>query len=591
MSPTSFSYTRVPKSTALFLDYLYQFERVQKFYGASPPFELTSYQEVAQKISGRRDRNSLVELLTRQNQALGCSEAALANVRRLRDPGTLAVVTGQQVGLFSGPAFTIYKALTAVRLAQFLAEKGLPCIPVFWLATEDHDLEEVGHAAVLSEGGEMVSLSDSGTGAAQRSSVGYIELSSQVTAALDRLEQALPAGEPRDRLLLDLRETYTPGARWGEAFGRFMARLFSRFGVVMIDPLNDDLHQLARTGYERALREASSLRKLLQNRSKELSESGYHAQVHVGDDSTLLFAMRDGSRAAIRQRDSEFYLEGAEATDIASIERWIASRPLDFSPSALLRPVIQDTMLPTVAYVAGPAELAYFGQAQVLYPEFGRPMPVIFPRAGFTLADHRLGRLLEKYELSLEDVWKGEEHLRRRIAVAGVESDGCQPRAAALGDSSENSGQPDSRLDDPDPASPAAMARVRENVPAAVSSLEGWAARLDQAEGNLRRLLEGLREDVQVIDPTLRDAISHGEEKIVYQIGRLKGKISRAVIERSEVLQRHERDLIRFLSPAGNLQEREISGIYFLACAGYELLDRLLPEIQTAAAEHRFFIY
>lgn len=581
------SYAQAPKATALFLDYLYRFDRVRRFYEASP-FDLAGYQEVAREVAAQhRDRDSLVEILTRQNQGLFCSESTLTNLRRLRQPGTLAVVTGQQVGLFSGPAFTLYKALTAVRLSQQLTSWGLDCIPVFWLATEDHDLEEVATAAVLDDAGELVELSDPGDRPAPHCSVGYVALSPQITLTLNRLEQVLPPGEPRDKLLSDLRECYLPGSRWGEAFGRLMARLFSRFGVVMIDPLNEEIHQAARGGYAQVLHEASSFRRLLQTRSKELEDSGYHAQVRVGDDSTLLFASRNGNRAAIRQRDSNFYLEGENGRAAEDLEAWIARRPLDFSPSALLRPIIQDTVLPTVAYVAGPAELAYLGQAQVLYRQFGRPMPVLFPRTGFTLANQKIGRLLEKYQITLEDVWQGEEHVRRRIATAGLARDGDRawPDKSEAGDDS----RPPRQLEDP-ARSENALARATNAVPS-IADADSWAARLGQTETTLKQLLRHLRDDVEAIDPTLIEAVRHSEEKMMYQLDRLKGKISRAAVQRSEVMRRHEQELIRFLVPAGNLQEREISGIYFLAHAGYELLDRLLSEIPTTRAEHRLFIY
>jgi uncharacterized protein YllA (UPF0747 family) len=211
----------------------------------------------------------------------------------------------------------------------------------------------------------------------------------------------------------------------------------------------------------------------------------------------------------------------------------------------LLRPIVQDSLLPTVAYVAGPAELAYLGQAHAIYPIFDRTMPVIFPRAGFTLVDRRVRRLMEKYRLGLEDVWKGEDHLSRKIAAAGFSEGGA----------------------------------------------EGWAERFDQTQEDLQKNLERLRKDVERLDPTLLDALKHTEEKIAYQMDRLKGKLSRAALERSGLLARHQQTLLRFLMPRKNLQEREVSGVYFLGCAGYELLDRLLGQIQTRSSDHQVVDY
>ena len=406
-------YTRVPKSSALLLDYLYHFDRVAQFYNGSP-FDAESYRRLADDLKGlQRNRAELAAILERQNKAFGCAEPTLANIRRLNDPATFAVVTGQQVGLLSGPAFTLYKALTAVKLAQWLSEQGLPSVPVFWLATEDHDLEEVAHTAVFDQEYNLAPLADTGEGPSPRSSVGYVKLTGQTTAALDRLEAALAearsTGEDAEAskvLLQDLRATYRPGATWGQAFGGFMARLFSRWGVVLLDPLDESIHRLAAPTYEQAMTRARELRERLRERSQQLIAAGYHAQVRVGDDATLLFLARDGNRTALHQRDGEFVLDGADRASSADrfsstdLMARIKSRPIDVSPNALLRPIVQDSLLPTVAYVAGPSELAYLGQSHAVYTEFGRPMPAVFPRAAFTLIDRRTEKRLEKYRLT-----------------------------------------------------------------------------------------------------------------------------------------------------------------------------------------------
>ena len=541
MDSTSIPYTRVPKSSALYLDYLYRFDRVARFYNGHP-FEFASYKTLAGQLQDSHAVHpALADLLAKQNEAFGCGEATFENIRRLSEPGTVAVVTGQQVGLVSGPAFTLYKALTAVRLAQALSAQGLPAVPVFWLATEDHDLEEVAHTAAFDEGYELVPLRDNGIPPAPRSSVGHVKLSTEIDVALDRLEALLGGGEPRGQLLRDLRASYQPEVTWGEAFGRFMTRLFSRWGVVMLDPLCEPVHRLSAWIYATAVERAAELREQLQERSSALVRAGYHAQVHAAEDSTLVFASRDGNRLPLSQRNGEFFLDGTERLSLAELKAWAEKRPLDFSPNVLLRPIVQDALLPTVAYVAGPSELAYLGQGQALYAAFGRPMPVVFPRAGFTLVDRRIQRLLAKYRLSLEDVWQAEEHLRRKIAAAGFR--------------------------------------------------EGWSERFDQSEQELSRLLERLQQDIETIDPTLLDSLRQAQEKMTYQMERLRGKVSRAALQRSALLARHEQALLRFLMPHKDLQERRVSGVYFLGRAGYEVLERLLNQIQTSSSDHHVLVY
>jgi bacillithiol biosynthesis cysteine-adding enzyme BshC len=519
------------------VDYLYQFERVSDFY-EGPPYELSSYEAVAARLpSFEWKREEVCAILSRQNKAFGCGEATFENLRKLSQAGSFAVVTGQQVGLFGGPAFTIFKALTTVRLANYLTEQGIPVVPVFWLATEDHDLAEVAEVGTLDSEYHLISLADRGDSASPRSSVGNVRLTPQSSESLARLEAGVPPGPARESLLQDLRQTYSPGTTWADAFGQFMARLLDPWGVILLNPLDPDVHQLGAGVYSQALERAPELRARVLERSHALLESGYHAQVNVAEDSTLLFVTREGNRLPIHQRDAEYFIEGTQKTCVEELRSELAEDPMAFSPNVLLRPLVQDTLLPTLAYVAGPSELAYLAQAQVLYQAFGRPQPVFFPRAAFTLVDHRIQRLLEKYHLSVEDVWQGEEHLSRKIAAVGL--------------------------------------------------AEGWSERFEQAQQDMANLLDRLRADIERLDPTLLEALQHAQEKIHYQMDRLQGKVSRAGLARSELLQRHAQSLTRFLMPHKDLQERQVGGAYFLGRAGHELLPRLLSEIQPDSPGHQ----
>jgi bacillithiol biosynthesis cysteine-adding enzyme BshC len=537
MTGTLISYKHVPHSTGLFLDYLYDFDRVARFYSA-PPYTLSSYQAVASHLPGFEGKRAEVcAILMRQNQAFGSGAATFENLQRLAQAGTYAVVTGQQVGLFGGPAFTIFKALTTVRLANYLAEQGIPVVPIFWLATEDHDLAEVAEVATLDDEYNLVSLTDHGESPSPRAPVGTVRLTTESAHALVQLEACLPPGSPRDALLQDLRETYTPGATWVEAFGGFMARLLSRWGVILLNPLDPAVHQLSAAVYAQALERAPELRAKLLERSQSLIGSGYHAQVKVAEESTLLFVTREGNRLPVHERNGDYLVDGAQKTRIEELRRELSADPLAFTPNALLRPLVQDFLLPTIAYIAGPSELAYLGQAQVLYQALGRPQPVFFPRAAFTLLDHRIQRLLDKYRLSVEDVWLGEAHLTGKIAAVGL--------------------------------------------------AEGWSDRFDQAQQDMTSLLTRLQGDVERLDPTLLEALRHAQEKIQYQMDRLRGKVNRAGLARSELLTKHAQALMRFLMPQKDLQERRVGGAYFLGRAGYELLPRLLSEIQIDSPGHQ----
>ncbi len=534
-------YTRVPKSSRLLLDYLYDFDRVAEFFTASP-FGLAGYQAVASQLAAQEsERGKLADILAKQNQSFGSSPAVFNNIERLRHKGTFAVVTGQQVGLFSGPVFTLYKALTAIRLAQWLSEQGLPSVPVFWLATEDHDLVEVSQATVLDDEYARVTLADPGERPSPKSPVGLTKLTAGVTETLNRLEAALPTGDSRASLMQDLRECYQPGQTWTQGFARLMARLFGRWGVILVDAFDLSLRELSAKACSLAVERSADFRGKLLERSRKLEESGYHAQVHVADDSTLLFLMEGSDRLVLRQSSDGFVREDGARFSTAELKGLAANEPTRFSSNVLMRPIVQDALLPTLAYVAGPSELAYLGQAQAIYAAFGRPMPVVFLRAGFTLVDPRAARLLEKYQITVEDVWQGEEHLNGKIARAGL--------------------------------------------------ADGWAERFDQSERELTALLERLRKDIESLDPTLLDSLKNAEEKMKYQLERVRGKLSRAALQRSELLGRHQQAVRRLLFPEKDLQERHVCGAYFLARASYALLDRVLNEIRVESSDHQVFLY
>jgi bacillithiol biosynthesis cysteine-adding enzyme BshC len=544
MDCVSLPYSRVPKSSKLLVDYLEHYEKVGRFYDGSP-FLPETYDRLRQQLHGfQTDRGTLVNVLLEQNKAFGAGEQTMENIRRLSDPETLAVVTGQQVGLFSGPAFTLYKALTAIRLSQTLNARGVKTVPVFWLASEDHDLEEVAQAYTLNDDYEAIHLHDPGDRPAPQSPVGRVKLTGAIFEQINRLESLLPAGDGGEQLLEDLRAAYQPGVTWSESFARFLTRLFGRWGVVLLDPMDEAIHRLAAPIYQEALRHADVLRSRLQARSAELVKAGYHAQVHIAEDSTLLFAERQGNRLPVhrsRVDGRRFSIGDGQLASLEDLESEIEDRPLNFSPNVLLRPVVQDTLLPTIAYVAGPSELAYLGQAQVLYSTFARPVPAVFPRCGFTLVDRRIERWMEKYGVAVDDVWQGKEHLTQLIASTAF--------------------------------------------------AEGWSERFDQMQLDMAQLLSRLRKDIEVLDPTLMDALNHAEEKMQHQIERLKGKLTRSALNRSEVLARHEQALLRSIVPEKELQERLLSGVYFLGRAGYGLLELLLEQIPADSSGHNIMSF
>jgi bacillithiol synthase len=520
----------LPGIALLYTAFLNDFPRVSEFYRHPP--NLSGIQRAIEELRfDEAMRRGVVEVLRVQNRAFGCDEEAIRNLDRLRD-GAVAVVTGQQVGLFGGPAYSIYKALTAIRIARELSETGTEAVPVFWLATEDHDLAEVDHTFFLKRGGlERFDISTEGI--ADRR-VGEIRLGEAVRGIVSQATNILegPAAEEVSRWLS---ESYLPEETFGTSFAKLMTRIFAGRGLIFLDPISLELHRLASRTMLRAVAEHKSLAEELFARSADLEKSGYHAQVKVTEQSTLVFRIVDGQRLPLRSSNGGFAAgrkqESAEETLNA-----MELHPEEFSPSALLRPVTQDTLLPTVAYIGGPAEIAYHAQTSLVYEKLLGRAPAILPRAAFTLVPAHVANLFKKYNLGIQDVLAGRHRLHAKMEA--------------------------------------------EALPHALSS------RFDEGEKAIKAVLESLREPLARLDQTLAGALDTASEKMLYQFTGLRSKAGRAEGFRTGVLNTHENEIANSLLPNNSLQERSLCLLPFLAAEGGELLDRLDRHIKVGTGEH-----
>lgn len=516
------SFREIPQTTKLFATFLEDFGRVARYYGQSPTLGgiVAAAKEVQLDPAVRR---GVVEVLRGQNRRFAGTDAVDEHLARNLDrlaKGAVAIVTGQQVGLFTTPAYSFYKAMTAVAYAEELTRQGIEAVPVFWVATEDHDLAEINHAAWTRPTGLAEFALAVGEGEEGRR-VGEIKLGEAIAApvvtAVDTLE-----GPYAGDVALALRESYAPDETYGSAYAKLMARLVAGRGIIFLDPLDARLHHFAAGIYRRALDEADGLRDLLLARSKELERGGFHAQVKVARESTLLFYNVDGIRQPLRQRNGKYFAGSATFT-ADELRAAIESVPEAFTPNVLLRPVVQDTLLPTAAYVGGPAEIAYMAQAQVVYRQLLGRMPAMLPRASLTIIEPAVARLLKKYELDFRDVMRGRQYLRARMEVKSL------PR--------------------------------------------GLARRFAKDEKTLRKLLDAYRRTLERLDGTLNGALALTERKILHQFLNLKRKAGRAENFRTGVLDRHERILVDALYPHRGLQERTLSALPWLAAYGPEFLD------------------
>lgn len=521
----------LPHTTPLYAAYVEDFPAVARFYAYPPTSEQVS-QFARQTPADPGMRRAVAEVLRSQNRGFGADDAVEAALDRFAG-GAAVIVTGQQVGLFSGPAYTIYKAATALRTAADLAAAGTPAVAVFWLAAEDHDLEEIDHAYWPTRG-EPQRLELPPEGATKRR-VGNVALGEGVSALVARAAE-LTEGPARQQVLAAIGESYRPGETYGSAFGKLMARIFAGTGLILLDPMSPELHRLVAPIYRAAIEQHSELTKGLMERSATLEKAGYHAQVRVASENTLLFVDVDGERTPLRARDGELAL-GTRPLSSAEARKLFEESPALFSPNALLRPVVQDFLLNTIAYVGGPAEVAYLAQGAVVYQRLLGRMPVILPRASFTLVDARAARALRKYGLELADMFRGQAQVRSKMEQLLL---------------------------------PAEL-----------------ASRLSESEKALREMLVGLREPIAKLDATLVGALETAENKILYQFSNLAGKAAHAVAQRSAVLDAHERELVGALYPNGELQERLLCFLPMLAAQGMGLLEELVRRAVPGGAKHQ----
>ena len=517
-------FSSIPHTTRLFDDYLHHFDRVKQFY-AQPPLRQDWWANEIKKISYPAERRNVVAaILERQNREFGAGEKTFNNIQRLRE-GAAAVVTGQQVGLFGGPVFCILKALTAVTMAE---KAG--AVPVFWLATEDHDFEEIN--TVNLPAGDHLQKFTVNAPHQEGAPVGTIVFSDEIAAAVAQVEAIFGKSEVSELLA----SSYRKGETFGTAFAKFYARIFSDLGMVFLNPLDPELHRVAQPVFRLALEKSEEINQALLARNHELEAAGYHAQVKVTPSHTLCFYFEDGARIPVRHVDGEFFI-GERKLAAAELLQETERCPEKFSANVLLRPLVQDYLLPTLCYIGGPSEIAYFAQIEVVYCKLaGRVTPIV-PRIFATLVEPRAAKLLDRYQLSLADMLNTPEKTRELVAARAL---------------------PDSIL----------------------KSFDSAAEHLEQALALLQGPLEKL-------DRTLVDAAENAGSKMRYQLQGVRDKAARAEARKNTEVLRHADELITALYPNKELQEREVGAAYFLLKYGRGVVEQLKAAARPGCGEHQ----
>ncbi|WP_263368437.1 bacillithiol biosynthesis cysteine-adding enzyme BshC [Edaphobacter bradus] len=530
MSVECYPITILPHVSQIYRDYLVMGESapdaaVRRWYGSGNtggPFAGGWMRSELPEIAAGR----LADELKRQNEGFGAGPAALANIEKLRS-GARAVVTGQQVVLLGGPLLTLLKAATAVSRAKAATKaSGVEHVPIFWMATEDHDLAEVDRVALLTK--TSVETLRAGLHVPHAVPVGGVTPGTEIDAVLERATELLEYAPVSEWL----RECYQPadGSRptLASGFGRLISRVFAEQGLVVIDASTREFHAQGASTLRYAIEHAAELQSTLIARSEELVREGYHAQVLVAEGASLLFLLDEHTREriALRRTPDAQWRAGGDLYTEEELLSILDRTPERLSPNALLRPVFQDTILPTAAYIGGPAEIAYFAQSAVLYERIlGRLTPVL-PRLSATLIEPAIAAVMSKDEIQLPDAMTTADDLAQRLGARAMPIV-LKKKLAAVGNALEDE-------------------------------------------------LSALTEYLRGMDPNLAASAGTSGSKMRYQMNRLRRMAANYELQKEASLRKHAEAITLNAFPDGHPQERLLAGVWFLARYGEGLIERLV---------------
>ena len=522
MQIKNYPFKKLPFSD-LYKTYLDNFSTLGDFYETNP-FDFQAVKAKADQVLCSFDRSSIVELLTDFNQRFDTTDAAFANIKRFEDKQSLAIVTGQQLGVYGGPAYTAYKTLTAVHLAQAWEKKlNRPVIPVFWLADEDHDYEEVNSITLL-DGNKMRTAALPGLHN-YRPPVSELVLPEDLAHIRKEAREAMPGTDFTDKLWEMLDACFHPGVRFDQAFGNFIAKLFSGHGLVLAGSNTRPVKKLAGSWLKTAIESADEIRDALERQSAKIKIQ-FRQQATLYDSN--LFYLDEPGRVKIIRNGTHWKTDTGQHWQTQELLEEIDQYPERFSPNVFLRPVLQDKLLPTLGYVAGPGEIAYYGQMKTMYRFFDSSMPVIFPRMSATVIEPAIDRIAQELPFEIHEYDKRIEDLETEFVDRTEQLD----------------------------------------IEAVFSE---WKHKIEE-------LAAPETEKIMAIDPTLKGAAGKATTVYLKELDKLENKVYRAVKKQEQIQLNRIRRIKSQLFPGG-LQERNIATIYYMNKYGTDIWDRILQQL------------
>ncbi len=547
----SVEYKKLPNFSQLFLDYISsdgeKKNEVNKFFFADYKEKEEIFKVIDSKLHNYNanryfDKHTLTDVLKRQNMSFGANEKSAANIELLQEENTFAVVTGQQVGLYTGNIYTIYKTITAVKLAEDLKEKfpQFNFVPVFWLESEDHDLEEANHIHLINRQNELVRIGydeivpDEDVSKRNAKPVGSLKFDSKINEINEQLAAALMDTEYKPKILEKINSFYREGNDYKTAFAEFMNWIFKDYGLVFIDCSDSEIKKLLTPVFEKELNTSPKMCEAIINTSAEL-EKHYDLQVkpkvinlfYIHNGNRLLIEPREGNRYALRNSKRRFEQE--------ELMKILFEDPENFSPNVVLRPLCQDYLLPTIAYVGGPSEVSYFAQLKPAYEHYDITMPVIYPRISVSIVESKINKFLKNYDINFEDIFDHKKLL----------------------------------------------AKVVEKI-SEVKIEDEFSKFYD----DLNRVFYDMKNMTAKVDKTLLNTVDNQKDKVIQNLELFKNKLTNAQANKSDTTTSQLDKVTNNIFPKGSLQERVINISYFLNKYDDTIIKKLFDELDINRFEH-----
>lgn len=532
-------FRKIPGTTKLFADFLYDFGKVERFYAGDFRKD-KNYLRVFKSIKDKKyQREKVSSILKDQNQRFGCPDEVFKNIELLKEPDSLVVFTGQQVGLFGGPLFTIYKAISILKLAQGLSFRfSRSFIPIFWLDSEDHDFEEVRSTSLLDKENQLEEIRYSPAKAPSGVPMYKVVLEEEISSCVEKLISSLHPTEFKNEIIQTLEDCYTKGETLSNSFARWMTKLLGKYGLVIADPGDKELRKLTVGFFLKEIDNPGRSMGLVRETGKNLESSGYHQQVVKSEEMVNLFLEVDKKRSTLRWSGEAIHIDGVDRKlSQNELRQIIEQEPERLSPNVILLPLMRSHLFPTAAYIGGPGEISYYAQLKSVFDFFDIPMPVIYPRASVTLIEDKIKQLLQKYSLEFIDLFQDPE-----ILINSILKDKF-----------------------PDPL---------ENT-------------LEKKRNEISKILDSLEQELVSSEPALKQNLETTRGKIDYELKRLGEKLFQAYRQKDQTLKEQVYKTKKNLFPDNKLQERVLNLVPYLIKYGFEFVDFLYNKVEIEKVDHQ----